>query len=60
MGSIPTSTQSVPIIPHKLAPKLSCFFIRKLVKKYGKKTIYTDGAFGTLMHQVGRGRACVI
>ncbi|MFP3222285.1 MAG: hypothetical protein RXR21_01215 [Nitrososphaeria archaeon] len=25
------------------------YFIRKLVKKYGRKTIYTDGAFGTLM-----------
>jgi transposase-like protein len=26
MGSIPTSTQSVPIIPHKLAPELSYAF----------------------------------
>ncbi|MFP3131248.1 MAG: hypothetical protein RXR51_06705 [Nitrososphaeria archaeon] len=30
------------------------YFIRKLVKKYGKKTIYTE-LFGTLMHVGGQG-----
>jgi len=59
MGSIGTSTQSVPIIPHKLAPELSrCFFIKKLVKKYGRKTVYTEGALWYV--DAGRGRACGI
>jgi Transposase and inactivated derivatives len=30
------------------------YFIRKLVKKYGKKTFYTE-LFGTLMHVGGQG-----
>jgi hypothetical protein len=48
MGSIRTSTKSVPIIPHKLAQNSldAYYFIRKLVKNYGKKTIYTE-LFGT-------------
>jgi len=30
------------------------YFIRKLVKKYGKKTFYTE-LFGNLMHAGGQG-----
>ncbi|NAY81836.1 MAG: transposase [Thaumarchaeota archaeon] len=47
-GSIRTSTKSVLIVLHKLAQNSldAYYFIRKLVKNYGKKTIYTE-LFGT-------------
>ena len=34
------------------------YFIMKLVKKYGRKTVYTDGALWYV--DAGRGRACGI
>ena len=49
MGSIRTSTQSVPIIPHKLAPELSrCILFNKEACMVGRLFTQME-LFGTLM-----------